>query len=194
MWGSIGVIGLNIKRRDLFTEFKLHLSRQRIGNLVFSLLPKNAFIRAPGYTALLRNNLRNVRLDLLPRGLYKKNPGLKGDFKVIRSKHYKASEVTGNGQSKEGWRLVTLQGCQEFVDSLANFTEAHNFKVGNGTIQIWGGRRLPPTEEEKKRKKMRNDARNKAPLAKTDMSRFYKHQSTPNRGGQTTPAMGGTAR
>ena len=77
------------------------------------------------------------------------------------------------------------------MDSLANFTEAHNFKVGNGTIQIWGGRRLPPTEEEKRKKRRRNDTKNNAPTNKADMTKRYNFQSAPNRGGQATPNAGG---
>ena len=90
---------------------------------------------------LLRNNLRDYEIDCFSDGIVNKNPGLKGSVYVSHVKTYGEKDVTAFGESKNGWRLVRLQGSKEFLRSLEDFPESHRFKLGSTVIQIRGGKR-----------------------------------------------------
>ena len=47
------------------------------------------------------------------------------------------------GASKQGWRLLMLQGCPAFMESLKKFDQDYKFPVGSGHVIIRGGAGRP---------------------------------------------------
>ena len=73
--------------------------------------------------------------------LFWRYPEPKGCVKVTHVKYFNPEEKTREGISKEHWRLLRLEGNDEFMGSLYNFTESFKFQVGPSYIQIRGEER-----------------------------------------------------
>ena len=58
-------------------------------------------------------------------------------------KTYSESDRSRAGASKKGWRLVYLQGCPVFMESLKQYEHDYKFPVGCGQILIRGGSGRP---------------------------------------------------
>ena len=95
---------------------------------------------------MLRADLANVNPVNLPTLLYQRNPGLRGEFEVKKTKIFTSDNKTKRRQSMDGWRLLELKGDREFHESLAKYDEDHKFNISGKTIQIKGGTRKQTAE------------------------------------------------
>ena len=109
----------------------------------FTSVLKESVADSSGITVLLRNNLRGYDLDCFALTIIRDNPKLKGSIKVHQSRQYGDRDKTRQGESKAGWRLVSLTASVRFLTSLEQFTDSHRFKLGSNEIQIRGGKRAP---------------------------------------------------
>ena len=111
-------------------------------------------------STILRHEHRGIQLADLPDAIFLRN-NLTGTLDVTHSRTYGAADKTRAGQPKEGWRLVFLAGCPEFMRSLSMFTETHRFTLGSSGIQLWGGvRKKDPRPERRAGKNPRADGGN----------------------------------
>ena len=90
---------------------------------------------------MLRADLVNINPADIPTLIYQRNPGLRGQFEVKKTKIFTAANNTKRGQSMDGWRLLELKGDREFQESLTRFEEEHKFNLSGKTVQIKGGTR-----------------------------------------------------
>ena len=87
-------------------------------------------------TILLRRNLRKIKLENLGRLVFERNKKLKGSLKPVKCKYYAPDDVNLNGTSRRHWRLVHMEGNDEFLHSLAQFPDDEIFQLGSEGIQI----------------------------------------------------------
>ena len=113
------------------------------------IYPKDGLIRKYNLTVMLGEDLKTYDETLLHKALLYRNEALGGELAVTHVKRFAASDKTKEGKSKEGWKLVRLQGNEQFMDSLYQFPMTHRFKVGSGRVMIRGGNRRDLTETER---------------------------------------------
>jgi hypothetical protein len=106
--------------------------------------PKDALISKFATTMLLTDVHESLPLQGLARLLMAKNPVLKGGVKVVKAKKFKLTDIDKNGRSMAKYRIVQLEGNQEFYDSLAPLAWNHRFKLGTDSVTIRSHGRLPP--------------------------------------------------
>ena len=92
-------------------------------------------------TILLRRNLRKIKLENLGRLVFERNKKLKGSLKPVKCKYYAPDDTNLNGTSRRHWRLVHMEGNDEFLRSLTQFPDDEIFQLGSEGIQIRGGTR-----------------------------------------------------
>ena len=92
-------------------------------------------------TILLRRNLRKIKLEKLGRLIFERNKKLKGSLKPVKCKYYAPEDTNLNGTSRRHWRLVHMEGNDEFLRSLAQFPDDEIFQLGSKGVQIRGGTR-----------------------------------------------------
>ena len=92
-------------------------------------------------TILLRRNLRKTKLENLGRLVFERNKKLKGSLRPVKCRYYAPDDVNLNGTSRRHWRLVHMEGNDEFLHSLAQFPDDEIFQLGSEGIQIRGGTR-----------------------------------------------------
>ena len=68
---------------------------------------------------------------------------MRGGLRLTHVKRYRKEDKTRDGISKEGWRLVLLQGCPTFMEELRKFDQDHRFPVGAGHVIVRGGSGRP---------------------------------------------------
>ena len=146
-WGNVAIMGLDSSDLDLLMKFRTFLTTLRFDHRYFNTFPKDAMSNNFGLSVLLRSDLRLFREQFLAEALFARN-NLYGVLDTLQSETFTASDTTRAGVSKNGWRNVTLEGDQEFLDSLRHFTSSHWFNVGPGSVQIHGGERRTETYEE----------------------------------------------
>ena len=145
----------DLRKLQEFGDFVEHCGTQ---DIVFGMVPKELVVEpTTELSAILRNELRDFELDLFPKELLKKNPELDGSLVITYSKVYGPADKTRSGQSKEGWKLIFLEGCPTFLATLSKFPESERFEFGSSRIQIWGGER----KEEDKQRFGKNPGRNR---------------------------------
>ena len=84
---------------------------------------------------MLHDDNRGLELSDIATMLHRKNK-LAGEQKLVQSKTFSARDKTRTGQSMEGWRLLQLQGNDDFLNSLKEYTEDHKFKLGGSLVMI----------------------------------------------------------
>ena len=141
MWGKVGLIGLSPKSKELLTEYRRVVEQQVVGTTRFTIFPRDGLEKRGCVSVLLREYYRHFKIELLPKEILRRTKALRGGLKVTHYKIYKAGDRSRTGASKEGWRLVLLQGTPEFMESLEAFEEEHRFPVGSDRILIRGGTR-----------------------------------------------------
>jgi hypothetical protein len=65
---------------------------------------------------------------------------------------------TRDGDDMSSWRIVWLQGDEEFLEPLYNFTSNHRFILGSSAVVIRGGERRNMTAQEKEQEKYNGSA------------------------------------
>ena len=144
MWGKVGLVGLSPKSTALLNEYREVVERQVVGSIKFTIFPRDGLDKKGCVSVLLREFYRHFKIELLPKEILRRTKALRGGLKVTHYKTYKAGDRSRNGASKEGWRLILLQGTPEFMASLEAFEEEHRFPVGSDRVIIRGGTRRPP--------------------------------------------------
>ena len=112
-------------------------------HLTFTLFPKDAVENRGSISVLLRDGFKNFKPRCLPAAIFRRNRGLTGSLRATHTKTYGPNDKTRSGVSKNGWRLVLLQGCPQFMRSLEAYDEDEKFNLGSGFIFIRGGVRKP---------------------------------------------------
>ena len=139
--GGVGILGLNTRDMEVLQELRLFISRMSYKNATWTTFPKNAVLKRFNLTTMLRGDIAAFPLGRLPFALFGRNPTLDGNLTVIKSKVFSASSQTKNGQSMEGWTLVTMQGCDLFMEHLARHAESYRLQLGKVGLFIRGGKR-----------------------------------------------------
>ena len=142
-WGKVGIIGLAPKTTELLNNFRAAVEQQIVGTTRFTIFPKDGLEKNGCVSVLLRECYRQFNVRILPREILRRTRALRGALKVTHTKNYKPEDRSRAGASKEGWRLILLQGNAEFMASLEAFEEEHRFPVGSDRIIIRGGKRKP---------------------------------------------------
>ena len=143
LWGNVGVVGLTAKSVPKLKQFRDNLLNFRFRGRFFTSVLKESVAGNSGITVLLRNNLRGYNLGCFSCALMRDNPRLKGSVQVHQSQQFGDRDKTRQGESKAGWRLVSLTASASFLTSLEQFPDSHRFKLGSNKVQIRGGRRAP---------------------------------------------------
>ena len=111
-------------------------------------MPKDVLMDRTRLSTILRLNLRGFDLDCFSDELFSRNNGLRGTVGISHIKQYGKKDVTNYRESKNGWRLVRLDGSAEFLESLEAFPESKSFTLGSSVIQIRGGKRKQETRRD----------------------------------------------
>ena len=143
LWGKVGLVGLSPKTPEHIPDYRAVVEAMNTDKLTFTLFPKEAVENRGSVSVILREQFRSFNIKCLPASLFNLNRGLAGSLRVTHSKTYTASDKTRAGTSKEGWRLLLLQGCPAFMKSLEKYDEDERFSLGSGYIYIRGGVRKP---------------------------------------------------
>ena len=124
---------------DLLNDFRRTVEDQLLGETRFTLFPRDALEKRGNLSVLLRADFRLFDVRLIPKAILLRSPRLRGGLRVTHVKHYNKDDFSRNGSCKEGWRLVLLQGCPTFMESLTNYEQDHKFPLGPGHIILRGG-------------------------------------------------------
>lgn len=146
-WGNIPLLGLLSQDPDKLSKLRIFISTFKYKDHQYNTFLKEAMVANMGITVLLRSDFSEVQVKHLPTLLFSRNE-LRGDLVIPEHDVYVEGDVTRQGISKEGWRLLTLVGDADFLSSLSHFTENHWFNIGVGSIQIRGGKRKQESSEE----------------------------------------------
>lgn len=176
MWGRVGLLGLSAKNPEYIREYRNVIEQLQDPEFCYTLFPRDALDKRGNVTVLLLESFRAFNPKCLPGALFTWNRGLKGSLKATHVKTYPEGEKSRNGQSKEEWRLVLLQGCSTFMKSLENFEAEHKFSIGCGHVFIRGGVRRPSTNPAPSRSGT-GRGRGRAPPPRTSAT-----HNDPNRG------------
>jgi len=141
VWGHVGMIGLHSDNSVLLNEFRTLLTMRQMQGMEFNTFPKEAMLKLPELTCVIKSTLRTFNIAFLPRALFLRNPDLNGTLQVTHVKRYDDSEVSRAGTSKKGWRIVVLRGDQELLQSLESFHDNHVFNFSSHGVQLRGGKR-----------------------------------------------------
>ena len=110
LWGKVGLIGLASRDLTALNGYRKLVEEQVSGNTRFTLYPKDALEKRANLSVLLRENYIGFNIKWLAKAIMMRSR-MKGGLRVTHIKTYQDSDVTRNGVSKMGWRLVLLQGC-----------------------------------------------------------------------------------
>ena len=146
-WGNAVVMGLDSSDLDMLQKFRTFVSTLRFVHQFFNTFPKDAMTSNFGLSVILKGDLTEFKEQVLAEALFARNK-LYGTLETLQSETFTAADTTRSGVSKSGWRNVTLEGDDVFLESLNNFTATHWFNIGPGTVQIHGGDRRAETPEE----------------------------------------------
>ena len=140
-WGRVGLVGLSARDPDLIRQYRNVVEQIHDPHQTYTIFPRDAADKRGSISVLLQDSFRAFDPMCLPGSLFTRNRGLKGALKVTHIKSYREDEKSRSGQSKRDWRLIVLQGCAVFMDSLEAYDEDHKFSIGSGHVFIKGGMR-----------------------------------------------------
>ena len=143
LWGKVGLIGLSPKFPEQLEDYRTVLEGHPSDEFYYTIFPREAVENRGSVSLILREQFRAFSYKCLPASLFSLNPKLQGSLRVTHQKTYSKDDKTRGGQSKEGWRLILLQGCPAFMRSLEQFDEDTRFSLGSGYVYIRGGVRKP---------------------------------------------------
>ena len=141
-WGAVGLMGLHSHNLQLLEEFRVVLTTKILQGYEFSSFPKEALTRSPNYTLILKSNMRTFDLTQLTSTLLDKNrETLVGSLYPTQIKYFSNKNVTRQGESKAGWRMVVFKADSTMIKSLRKLEDDYVFKLTAGGIQLRGGER-----------------------------------------------------
>ena len=139
LWGRVGLVGLSTANMDHIIQYRKTVENQILRNTRFTLFPRGALEKKGNLTVLLREGFRTFDVTYLPKAILLRSPLLRGGLRVTHIKHYADDEYSRTGACKAGWRLVLLQGCTVFMESLKNYDQDHKFPLASGHVLLRGG-------------------------------------------------------
>ena len=134
----MGLLGLASKNIEDIKAYRALVEAQLTGRTKFTLFPKEALERRGNLSVLLKENYYSFKTEWLPKAILLRSR-MRGGLRLTHVKRYRPDDRTRDGISKEGWRLVLLQGCPVFMEELKKYDQDHRFPVGAGHIVIRGG-------------------------------------------------------
>ena len=140
LFSSYGSLDMMNAFRRLFTEVQV----DGFDSMEFNTYPKD-LLPSTTVTLLLKTALKNFNPKHIPTALFNQNSGLSGSLKLHSSRPISTENFVKSkkGESKVGWRIITLKGNQMFFSSLKLFSEAHPFHLGCSHVHIRGGTGRP---------------------------------------------------
>ena len=181
MWGKVGLLGLSPANKDYLNEYRGVIEDQVLGEINFTIFPKEGLEKKGNLSVLLRENFRAYQVECLPRALFDQSRKLRGQLRVTHVRTYPDSARSRAGASKRGWRLLLLQGCDEFLDSLKHYDLEYKFPVGSGHVLIRGGSGRPkPTPRDPGRSQWRQQQSRLGPRQKNGPSGAQQQQQGPS--------------
>ena len=145
LWGGVGLIGINSKNFPILQLLRAYINDINVNGYEFCTIPKEGVILNRDLSAMLRGDIANIAPEDFAALLYRRNPGLKGALTVTKCKKFTENDKTKKGQSMKGWRLFELSADDEFLRSLEQFEEGHQFRIGVSSVMIRGGNRPGPS-------------------------------------------------
>ena len=143
MWGKVGLLGLSSRDKSAMNHYRRLVENQFLGEIRFTLYPKDNLEKKGHISVLLRANLRSFDILKLPKALLRRTKRLCGGLRVTHVKEYSDKDRSRTGACKAGWRLVLLQGSPDFMVSLEKFGQDYRFPVGCGHVIVRGGPNRP---------------------------------------------------
>ena len=143
LWGKVGLLGLSPRVPTDLEDYRTVIEGLPNETHTFTIFPRDAVENRGSVSVLLRDSFDEYKPECIPAALFVGNRGLKGSLRATHVKTYSKTDKTRAGSSKEGWRLVLLQGCPQFMKSLEAFDEDERFSLGSGYVYIRGGTRKP---------------------------------------------------
>jgi hypothetical protein len=174
-WGDIGLLGLATKEPDLVGIYRTAISSVEIEGHFFATIPRDILEPKNLVTVLLQDTHRHFRPELLATAIIQRNPELRGSIRAIRVKTFGSEDKTLKGKSKQGWRVVVLEGDLAFMASLRLTTDQHRFHLGAGHVYIRGGIRKDP---EQAKSKTTSQQTNHNRRSNSSRSRSSQHRGT----------------
>ena len=114
LWGRVGLLGLASKNLGDLQAYRELIECQQTGSTRFTFFPKEALERRGNLSVLLRENYWSFKLEWLPKAILLRSR-MRGGLRLTHVKRFRKEDRTRDGVSKEGWRLVLLQGCPLFL-------------------------------------------------------------------------------
>ena len=143
LWGKVGIVGLSPRNPQHILDYRTVIEGLSTDTQSYTIFPKDAVENRGSISILLRDSFDGFKPECLSTALFLGNRGLKGALRATHVKTYGKDDKTRAGASKQGWRLVMLQGCPEFMKSLETYDEDQRFSLGSGYVYIRGGVRKP---------------------------------------------------
>lgn len=151
LWGKVGLVGLSAREAEHLEDYRTVIEALHDDNYQFTIFPREGVDKKGSISIVLTEQFRSFEPLCLPECLFLRNKCLKGALRVTHIKTYRDGDKTRAGRSKKGWRLVLLQGCQDFMRCLEDYDEDEQFQLGSGHVYIKGGVRRPRTNTGRQR-------------------------------------------
>ena len=141
VWCEVGLMGLVVTDLEQMRLFREAIAATVYGGEEFNSFPKDLLAPSPEVSTILKGVLADVNLHTLPKELCVRNPGLYGGLQIISVHKYDSTDVTKDGRSMRGWKLVRILADDLFLRAIQTFDDDHGFTLGGGKIRVRGGRR-----------------------------------------------------
>ena len=135
--GSYGLLAADTSAMERWRDLIPVLSS------TLNTFPRDGLLMSEEVSVMLMTDLVTYDVECLPASLFDRNTTLAGSVRITCSKKYGTNDFTSMQVSKDGWRLVYLEGDALFMQSLSQHTVTDRFQVGCGKVTIRGGIRKP---------------------------------------------------
>ena len=75
-WGETGLLGLHSHDKQKLNELRTLITTKCMQGKEFNTFPKEALVRSPDYTVILKSNMRTLHLDSLVERIIRHNRGV----------------------------------------------------------------------------------------------------------------------
>ena len=141
---GIGMFTMWAHKAELMNQFRALLHTLEHDTFEFDSFPKETLIDNYSITVYAHKKTSLFKVKTLMEQLLHSNKGLKGAMEVIE---YKEFPMDHPASRKQGVRIISVQGDQEFLDSLYDFPANFPFKASIfNNIYVRGGARRGPKD------------------------------------------------
>jgi hypothetical protein len=135
---GVGRIALNLQEGSGAARFRELIRSYSTSQVDYETYPITAILRKHALSAFLHSG-HYVRNENLAAVIAKCNPGLKGKFTLVDIKEMKPRLDEKRAAATPLPRIITLDGDAEFLESLAQHTKNHRFRLSNKFFYLNGG-------------------------------------------------------